>query len=74
MRTASITIALVKEAVRTSEMSVNFNEATRHYIPEDYKLHTRCSDNLKSHTAIIIIFAIIQASRGQHGQKPYLVA
>jgi hypothetical protein len=27
------------EAVRTSETSVNFNVTTRHYIPEDSKLH-----------------------------------
>jgi hypothetical protein len=27
------------EAVRTSETSVNFNVATRRYIPEDSELH-----------------------------------
>jgi hypothetical protein len=32
-------IALMMEAVRTSETSVNFNETTRRYIPEDSKLH-----------------------------------
>jgi hypothetical protein len=32
--TASI-IALIMEAVRTSETSVNFNVTTRRYIPED---------------------------------------
>jgi hypothetical protein len=32
-------IALMMEAVRTSETSVNFNVTTLHYIPEDSKLH-----------------------------------
>jgi hypothetical protein len=36
-RTASI-IALMMEAVRTSETSVDFNITTRRYIPEDSKL------------------------------------
>jgi hypothetical protein len=43
VRTASITsaiIALIIEAVRTSETSVNFNVTTRRYIPEDSKLYT----------------------------------
>jgi hypothetical protein len=31
-------IALMMQAVRTSETSVNFNVTTRRYIPEDYKL------------------------------------
>jgi hypothetical protein len=40
MRTASIIRAmnLMMEAVRTSEMSVYFNENTRRYIPEGYNL------------------------------------
>jgi hypothetical protein len=42
-------IALMMEAVRTSEMSVNFNVTTRRYIPEDSILHTRRRENLKSH-------------------------
>jgi hypothetical protein len=42
-------IALMMEAVRTSETSVNFNVATRLYIPEDSKLHTHRRENLKSH-------------------------
>jgi hypothetical protein len=36
--TASI-IVLMMETVRTSETSVNTNEITRRYIPEDSKLH-----------------------------------
>jgi hypothetical protein len=35
-------IALMMEAVRTSETSVNFNVTTRRYIPEDTKLYTDC--------------------------------
>jgi hypothetical protein len=42
-------VALMMEAVRTSESSVNFNVTTRRYIPEDSKLHTRRRENLKSH-------------------------
>jgi hypothetical protein len=41
-------IALVMEAVRTSEMSVNIYLTTRQYIPEDSELHTRRHENLKS--------------------------
>jgi hypothetical protein len=47
VRTASI--ALMMEAGRTSETSGKFNVITRRYIPEDYKLHTRRRENLKSH-------------------------
>jgi hypothetical protein len=57
VRTASIirAIALVMEAVCTSETSVNFNVTTGRYIPEDFKLHTRHHDNLKSHTLTVFI-------------------
>jgi hypothetical protein len=45
-------IALMMEAARTSETSVD-NYFTRQYIPEDKsELHTRRRENLKSHTAI----------------------
>jgi hypothetical protein len=37
------------EAVRTSETSAYINEASRPYIPEDYHLHTRRYENVKSH-------------------------
>jgi hypothetical protein len=40
-------LALMMEEVRTSETSVNFNVITRHYIPEDSKLHTCRRENLK---------------------------
>jgi hypothetical protein len=42
-------VALMMEAVRTSETSVNFNVTTRRYIPEDSELHTCRRENLKSH-------------------------
>jgi hypothetical protein len=51
VRTASIIIALMMEAVRTSETSVNFNVTTQDNIPEDSKLHTRRRENLNSHIA-----------------------
>jgi hypothetical protein len=41
-------IALMMEAVGTSETSVDSNEPTRRYIPEYSKLHTRRHDDLKS--------------------------
>jgi hypothetical protein len=49
VRTAPIIIAMMMEAVRTSETSDDFNVTTRRYIPEDSKLHTRRRENLKSH-------------------------
>jgi hypothetical protein len=45
-------IALMMEAVRTSETSVYFNETTQHCIPEGCHLHTRRGENLKSHIVI----------------------
>jgi hypothetical protein len=42
------------EAVRNSETSVHFNVTTRRY-PEDYKLHIRRRENLKSHIEMLII-------------------
>jgi hypothetical protein len=42
-------MAMMMEAVRTSETSVNFNVSTWRYIPEDSTLHTRGRENLKSH-------------------------
>jgi hypothetical protein len=42
-------IVLKMEAVCTTERSVYFNQTTRRYIPEDYHLHTRRRENLKSH-------------------------
>jgi hypothetical protein len=42
-------IALLMEAARTSETSVNFYHTTRRNNPEDSHLHTRRRENLKSH-------------------------
>jgi hypothetical protein len=42
-------IALMMEAARTSETSVDIQLRTLQYIPEDSELHTRCCENLKSH-------------------------
>jgi hypothetical protein len=42
VRTVSI-IALMMEAVCTSETSVNINFTTRQYIPDDSKLHLTLS-------------------------------
>jgi hypothetical protein len=41
--------ALMMEAARTSETSVDIQLRTRQYIPEDSELHTRRRENLKSH-------------------------
>jgi hypothetical protein len=53
IRAASI-IALMMEAARTSETSVD-NYFTRQYIPEDKsELRTRRRENLKSHKACLV--------------------
>jgi hypothetical protein len=46
-------VALMMEAVHTSETSINLNVTTRCNIPEDSKLHTRRRENLKSHMHLI---------------------
>jgi hypothetical protein len=48
-------IAMMVEAVSTSEMSVNFYDTTRRNIPEDNQLHTRRRENLKSHSNILYV-------------------
>jgi hypothetical protein len=48
VRTASI-ITLMTEAVSTSETSVNFNVATRRYIPKDSKLRDVSSFTADNH-------------------------
>jgi hypothetical protein len=48
-------IALIMEAVNTSETSVNFYETTRRSIPEDYHLHTRRRENLKSQDFRVVL-------------------
>jgi hypothetical protein len=46
---SEVSIALLFEAVRTSETPVNFHVASRRNIPEGCHFHTRRRDNLKSH-------------------------
>jgi hypothetical protein len=41
--------ALMIEAIRTSETSVNFYQTTRRNIPQDSPHHTRSLENLKYH-------------------------
>jgi hypothetical protein len=61
VRTASI-IALMKEAVRTSETSDSFNVTKRRCIPEDSKLHTHRRENLKSHVIKMCLFTLRMCS------------
>jgi hypothetical protein len=49
-----ITIALMIEAVRTSETSAYFNETTRRYNTEYQHLHTGRRENLKSHKLVFV--------------------
>jgi hypothetical protein len=42
-------IALMMEAARTSETTVDIQLRTRQYIPEDSEVHTRRPENLKPH-------------------------
>jgi hypothetical protein len=46
-----VEVALIMEAVRTTETSVYFNETTRRYIPGRLSPHTRHRENLKSHNS-----------------------
>jgi hypothetical protein len=64
VRTAFIITAMIPlmmEAVRTSETSVNIYLTTGQYIPEESKLHTRRSENLKSELGkyLLEIFRLI---------------
>jgi hypothetical protein len=58
------------EAVRSSETSVK-NYFTRQYIPEDnFELHTRRRENLKSHMNYIQFNVKTQAGSRQHYNEP----
>jgi hypothetical protein len=48
-------IALMMEAERTSETSVDIQLRTRQSIPEDSELHTRRRENLKSHVLYVVL-------------------
>jgi hypothetical protein len=45
-------IALMMEAVRTSETSFFSNETTRHYIPEGFNLPINRLENLQFHVCM----------------------
>jgi hypothetical protein len=60
-------IALMMEAVRASETSVQSNEITRRYIPEHSKLHTRCRENLKSHFLKVVHVVKVYQNTTFHG-------
>jgi hypothetical protein len=45
----------MKEAVSTSEKSVNFYQTTWRNIPEESHLHTHRRENLKSHTTYLLV-------------------
>jgi hypothetical protein len=47
-------IALMMEAARPSEKSVDIQVRTRQYIPEDSELYTRRRENLKSRNLFIV--------------------
>jgi hypothetical protein len=48
-------IALMMEAVSTSETSVSFYQTTLRYIPEDSHFHTRRHENLISHQECFVL-------------------
>jgi hypothetical protein len=56
-------IALMKEAVCTSETLVNIYLTTWQYIQKDSKLHTHHHENLKSHKALIAYFEVYAWTR-----------
>jgi hypothetical protein len=49
-----IKIALMMEAVSTSETSVNIYQTARRNIPEETRLHTRRCENLKPHHNFVV--------------------
>jgi hypothetical protein len=52
-------IALMMEAVSTSETSKNFHQTTRRNIQHDSHLHTRLRENLKSQKLLMVLYSII---------------
>jgi hypothetical protein len=56
------------EAVRTSEMSVNFNGTPRHYIPEHSKLQDQsCFDEITEAKAKTAKISVLLSSPGNYG-------
>jgi hypothetical protein len=63
-------IALMMKAASTSKTPVSFYQTTWCNIPEDSHLHTRCHENLKSHT-MKNCFPGMQQEYLQLRNKPY---
>jgi hypothetical protein len=63
-------IASIVRAVRTSETSVNFYQATWRNIPEDSCLHTGRCENLKSHNDLFK--NVNSCLKPQHGMTSFL--
>jgi hypothetical protein len=58
---AACIIALMMEAARTSETSVNFSQTARHYNPEDsHHLHALRRGNLKSHATGFFVLCFLK--------------
>jgi hypothetical protein len=55
VRAAYIIIALIMEAPRTSETSVDIQLRTRQYIPEDSELHLRILSHFEGFITIFIM-------------------
>jgi hypothetical protein len=51
----TVLIALMMEAVRTSEMLVNFYQTTWRYSPEDHHLRNHRRENLKSYLVLWLL-------------------
>jgi hypothetical protein len=62
--TASIfgVIALLMEAVHTSETSVSFYRTTGDNMPEGCHLHTHCHENLKCHNNYTVELSLFRVS------------
>jgi hypothetical protein len=55
MEVSEVLIAMVMEAGRISENSVNFYQTTWSNKPEDSHLHTRCCKSLKYHQGLAVL-------------------
>jgi hypothetical protein len=65
-------IALMMEAICTSETSVNIYLTTWQYIPEEPKLHTRRRENLKSHMYLSISYRSLTCRKTlRHGTNGF---